>query len=395
MDKHRLAMMRLGGGGLLRRHYRVAAESYDHARQQTAAALCRAFAFLCGWADPARFLGKARGLWSRRPWRPAHTRFVQRSHPEPGEVSPRLSELLRVKVRELRSEFLEGQSGNVHRVQFRDASDVPRTVVLKKVDSAFEYDFYRRILEPFALDAPKTHGLIVTSSGRFLVMDYVPHEPARWTDYDKFRTAIRWLAKKDRIIHEHFKSILDTRLLNFAPDHPPLVDSIEDCIDIIRKGVERKVSPLLSPLLLHAVVQRRRLLHEIAADIFEKSRLTICHRDFHLKNVLFPVENPAAVYVIDWSNPEIDSVCVDLARLVLLAPPPIRGELIDLYRSHVDFDEFEERYRQTELIMTLQQFAWSFSVILEARRGPLNPPELRKVQTLQRRLVEHLGLGLD
>ena len=113
-----------------------------------------------------------------------------------------------MKVRELRSEFLEGQSGNVHRVQFRDASDVPRTVVLKKVDSAFEYHFYRRILEPLALDAPKTHGLIVTSSGRFLVMDYIPHEPARWTDCDKFRTAIRWLAKKDRIVHEHFRASL-------------------------------------------------------------------------------------------------------------------------------------------------------------------------------------------
>ncbi|MDQ3347025.1 MAG: phosphotransferase [Acidobacteriota bacterium] len=393
--KHRLAMLRQGGPGLLRRHYRLAAETYDDAGQGTAAARCRAMAFVCGCADAARSLGEVPRLWSRRPRRPAHQRFVQLSHLEPAEISLRLTELLREPVRELSSEFSAGQSGNVHRVQFRGASDLPRTVVLKKVDSTFEYDFYRQILEPLGLDAPKAHGHVVTSSGRFLVMDYVPHETARWTDHDKFRTAARWLAKKDRVVHEHFQSILDTGLLKFARHRPPLQENIDDAIDIIGAGVERKVSPLLSPLMLQGLRERRQLLHGLAADIFTKSQLTICHRDFHLQNVLFPVDDRAPVHVIDWSNPEVDSVCVDLARLVLLAPPPIRGELIEIYRSQVDFDGFAERYQQAEVVMTLLQFAWSFSVILHARRGPLNAAELRKARTLQRRLVEHLRLGLD
>ena len=395
LGKYRLAMLRHGRARLLHRHYRVAADAYDQERQQTAAARCRALAFMCGWIDAARSLGKVRGLWSRQPRRPAQERFVQRSHLEPAEVSLRLSELLRVPVRELISKFSAGQSGNVHRVQFRGASEVPRTVVLKKVESTFEYEFYRQILEPLGLDAPKAHGHVVTSSGLFLVMDYVAHEPTRWADHDKFRTAARWLANKDRLVHENFKRVLNTGLLKFARHRPPLQDCIEDAIDIVRKGVEHKVSPLLSPLLLQGLVQRRQLLHRLAADIFTKSRLTICHRDFHLQNVLFPLDNPSMVYVIDWSNPEVDSVCVDLARFVLLAPPPIRAELVAIYRSHVDFDGFEERYRQTESVMTLLQFAWSFSVILDGRRGPLNPAELRKARTVQRSLVEYLGLGLD
>ncbi len=395
LGKYRLAMLQHGGAGVLRRHYRVIADSYDQARQQTAAARCRAVGLVCGWIDAARSIGKVRGLWSSQPRRSAQQRFVQRSHLRPAEVSLVLTELLRVPVRELSLEFSAGQSGNVHRVQFRVASDVSRTVVLKKVESTFEYAFYQRILEPLGLDAPKAHGHVVTSSGRFLVTDYVAHEPARWTDHDKFRTAARWLAKKDRLVHEHFQSILDTRLLKFPRDRPPLQDSIEDAIDIVRRGVERKVSPLLSPLLLQSLVERRHVLHGLAADIFTKSRLTICHRDFHLQNVLFPLENRASVFVIDWSKPEVDSVCVDLARFVLLAPPPIRAELVAIYRSHVDFDGFEERYRQTESVMTLLQFAWTFSVILDGRRGPLNPAELRKARTVQRSLVEHLGLGLD
>ena len=395
LGKYRLAMLRHGRARSLRRHYQVAAASYDQERRQAAAARCRALALICGWIDGAASLGKVRRLWSRQPLRSADERFRQRSHLEAAEVSLRLTELLGVPVSELSSEFSTGQSGRVHRVHFRGASGLPHTVVLKKVDSTFEYDFYRQILEPLRLDAPKAHGHVVTSSGRFLVMDYVAHEPTRWTDHNKFRTAVRWLAHKDRLVHENFQSVLDTRLLKFSPDRPPLQDSIEDAIDIVRMGVEQKVSPLLSPLLLQGLERRRQLLHRLAADIFTKSRLTICHRDFHLQNVLFPLENPAVVKVIDWSNPEIDSVCLDLSRFVLLAPPPIRAELVATYRSHVNFDGFEERYRQTESVMTLLQFAWSISVILDGRRGPMNPAELRKARTVQRSLLEHLGLGLD
>ena len=395
LRKHWRDMLRHGGAASLARHYRAAAESYDRAEQRRAAARCRGMVFLCKSGDWGRFLRKARVVWAARPQGPGGRRFAQRSHLEPGEVSRCLSELLRVPVRGLTSEFSEGQSGHVHRVQFCDASEARRTLVLKRVDSGFDYEFYRQILQPLALDSPKTHGYVTTSTGRFLVMDYIPHEPARWTDHDKYRVAAHWLAKKDQVVHDHFQRILDTGLLSFTPGHPPLIDTIEDCIEILRKGVERDVSPLLSPLLLRTVVRRRGLLHQLAAAAFGASQLTVCHRDFHLKNVLFASDDPAAVYVIDWSNPQIDSVCVDLARLVLLAPPAIRGELIDIYRSRVDFPGFEERYRETESIMMLAQFAWTFSVVLEARREPLNAAELRKARTLQRRLVERLDLGLD
>lgn len=395
LRKHRLRMLRRGGAGWLAQHYRAVAESYEQAGLERAAARCRRAAFLCKWGDRARVLGNARRLWSRQARVPPHVRFAQRSHLDSADVSLRLSELLRVPVRGLTSEFSAGQSGHVHCVHFRDASEVRRTVVLKKVDTAFEFEFYTQVLEPLALDAPKTHGYVETSTGRFLVMDYVTHEPARWTDYEKFRMATRWLAKKDMVVHEHFQRILDTRLLHFRPDHPPLIDTIEDSIEILRKGVERDVSPLLSPLFLRSVVRRRRVLHRLAAAVFGKSRLTVCHRDFHLRNVLFPPHDATAIHVIDWSNPQIDSVCVDLARLVLLSPPPIRRELIDIYRAIVDFDGFEERYRETESIMMLAQFAWSLSVILEGRRQPHNTAELRKARTLQRRLVERLRLGLD
>ena len=394
LAKHRLAMLRHGGPGLLERHYQAAADSYHHAGSQAAAARCRALAILWGCVDAPRHLGNVSRLWANRAPRPPHQRFIQRSHLEPAEVSLPLAELLRMPVRELTSEFSAGQSGNVHRIQFRSGSDVPRSVVLKKVDSTFDYDFYRQILEPLGLDAPKAHGHVVTSSGRFLVMDHVPHEPPRWTDHDRFRAAVRWLTKKDRVIQEHFQRILDTGLLKFAPERPPLQNTIDDALDVIRRGAGTKVSPLLSPLMLQALLERRQLLHGFAADIFTKSRFTVCHRDFHLQNVLFPSDNPAAVCVIDWSHPEIDSVCVDLARLVLLAPPAIRGELIDIYRSQIDFDGFEKTYQQTETIMTLLQFAWNVSVVLEARRAPLGASQLRKMRALQRTLVEGLRLGL-
>ena len=44
--------------------------------------------------------------------------------------------------------------------------------------------------------------------------------------------------------------------------------------------------------------------------------------------------------------------------------------------------------------MSLVQFAWNFSAILEGRREPFTPAEVRKARSLERTIVERLGLGL-
>ena len=117
LRKHGLRMLRGGGAGLLARHYRAAAESYEHAGQPRAAARCRTIVLLSGCCDRPWLPRRARALWSRQPNPAGHQGFAQRSRLEPREVSLGLSELLGVPVRELVSEFSQGQSGHVHRVQ--------------------------------------------------------------------------------------------------------------------------------------------------------------------------------------------------------------------------------------------------------------------------------------
>jgi len=391
--KHLGRFVSEAGAGVVATRYREAAARYNRAGQQIAAARCRVIVRL------AAGLARVRQLRGRkRPGTAAdagHAGFRQRTTIDVARTAAALSELLHVEVRNVTTEFQAGQSGSVHRVEFSDGTNARRQVVLKRVEDGREYEFYRTILEPFALDSPRMYGHVVSEDGLLLAMEYVPHAPVRFSDYDRFLQAARWLAKKDRVVHENFQSIVGCGCLTFDRERPPFIRTIDDCIDILERGAERDISPLLSRAFVHHVAKRKALLDGYARKVFRTGRLTVCHRDFHIRNVLFPVVETGRTYVVDWSSPEIDSVCIDLARLVLTAPPDLRSRLIQVYRLQGDFDEFESVYDTAELLVSLAQFAWGFSAILQGRRGPFSTSELRRVRRLQTAVASGLQLGTE
>jgi glycosyltransferase involved in cell wall biosynthesis len=389
--KHWRALFFRTGPGVVATHYQQASARYADAAAPIAEARCRAVAWV------AYALERARVFRMRRPRvrSDGRTIFQQRSTIDAARISAGLSERLQVEIKSVTAEFQAGQSGSVHRVEFLDAAGERRSVVLKDVEDERDYTFYQRILEPFNLDSPHMFGHITAGDRLLLVMDYIPHAPVRFSAHDRFVQAARWLAKKDRIVHDNFHAIISTGYFTFDSARPPFTRTIEDCIDIIRRGVERAISPLLSRAFLRCLRQRLPLLYDYAGKIFRAGPLTVCHRDFHIKNILFPSEDAGRIYVVDWSRPEIDSVCIDLARLVLTAPLEIRDRLIEVYREGVDFEDFEAMYDRAELLVALTQFAWGFSVILEGRRGAFSTSEVRKVRRLQTDLVSRLQLGIE
>lgn len=394
LHKHLPRFLAGGRFSAVSAHLLRAAKAHERDGRRVAASRCRAEARVFAGLGRVLGAGHRRSAPEGVQTGPAKSTFAQRFAVDSVDLRAVLSEILGTDVRRATAEFQEGQSGNVQRVRFSDQASTSRTIVLKKVDSARDFQFYRAILEPYELDSPRMFGQVPTRDGYLLAIEYIPSvETGSW-DHDRFVQAAAWLARKDRIVRERFSEILGTGLVAFRPDRPPFMRTIADCLAVLQRGAERTLSPLLSSAWTRQILDRQEQLHDFAMQVFRRGPLTLCHRDFHLRNILFPANDAGRLYVIDWSHPEIDSVCLDLARLVHTAPAGIRRSLIDTYRSGNDFDCFDEVYRQAEALMALAHFAWSFSAILEGRRGSLTANEVLKMRRLQTHLATALRPGL-
>ena len=389
--RHLGALYRTGGVRLIAKHYQAAAGIHRESGDRLAFVRCRAL------GEAARCLDVRTLLGAPRPSQPSAATpaiFAQQWRIDTAAVAVSLSELLNETVERVTAEFQEGQSGSVHSIEF-EAGGARRRLVLKKVENERYYDFYRAVLDPLRLDSPRIYGHIRDAAGSLLlVMEHINHVPARFSDGPRLVAAAEWLAKKDTIVHEHFERLRGLGMLAFDPDRPPSARTVDECLDILRTAVERQTSPLLSAAWVQRLVERKQALYECGRVIF-RGRLTLCHRDFHVRNILFPPAPGAGVYVVDWSDPTIDSVCLDLARLVGTAPESFRDALIHAYRSRITVPAFAETYRRAEVLILLAQFAWGFSTIIHRRRGPFTTAELTKLRRLQSRLTAALGLGLD
>lgn len=394
LHKHLPRFLAGGRFSAVSAHLMRAATAHERDGRRVAAGRCRAVARVFAGLGRVRRPGRRRSAPTGVQTGPAKSTFAQRFAVDSVDLRAVLSEILGTEVRRATAEFQEGQSGNVQRVRFSDRTGTFRTIVLKKVDSARDFEFYRAILEPYGLDSPRMLGQVPVRDGYLLAIEYIPSVDAGSRDHDRFVQAAAWLAKKDRIVSERLPEILAGGLVAFQPDRPPFVQTIADCLAVLQRGAERALSPLVSAAWTRQILDRREQLHDFALQVFHRGPLTICHRDFHLRNILFPAGDAGRLYVIDWSHPEIDSVCLDLARLVHTAPAPIRPSLLDTYRSRNDFDGFDEVYRQAEVLMALAHFAWSFSAILEGRRGSLTAAEVQKLRRLQTHLATALRPGL-
>lgn len=57
--------------------------------------------------------------------------------------------------------------------------------------------------------------------------------------------------------------------------------------------------------------------------------------------------------MIDWSEPCIASVCVDLYKFVINTPEEIGLDLIDYYRKSIDFPEFDTVWAAVQQFQSL------------------------------------------
>ncbi len=276
-----------------------------------------------------------------------------------------LNEITTVKIQPQAT----GQTGNVYKLDLAEQGRTPHTVIIKKVANSSSYLFYKEILEPLKLDSPKMYGTVETEDGLFLVMEYIPHKPISWTDEERFTRAVNWLVKKDSIIYNNFSKVRESAYMKSLPASPPFRSRIDECLEIVAKGVDLKVSPMISTPLVEAFRNKQECLYELSRCLSVRGRTTVSHYDFQMHNILFASEaKEGKIYVIDWAEPKIDSVCMDLIGLVHCAPTGIRQKVIELYRSQVDCENFETTYAQSELLVDLSELAWTVEMAIKRRK---------------------------
>ncbi len=370
--KHYVAILRWAGPRALARHYRVAADWYRRGEDQRAARRCLMLAFLWSSLDPKALSHKLRQLLIRtKPIWPIPTLRKNTPHRIGPQFRNQLAGLLHLnEITNVRTQLqTTGHTGNVFKVGLLAQAGTPHTVIIKKVENSSDYLFYKEVLEPFNLDSPKMYGTVGTEDGLFLVMEYISHKPISWADEERFTQAVNWLIKKDSIIHDNFSRVRESSYMKSLSASPHFRYRIDQCLDIFSKGVDLNVHPVISSNTLQALRDEKECLYEVATRVSEEGRATVSHYDFQMHNILFGSEDrEGRIYVIDWAEPKIDSVCMDLIGLLHCAPEAIRQKLMEMYRSQVDFENFQAIYKQSEFLVDLSEVAWMVEMLINGRR---------------------------
>jgi len=315
----------------------------------------------------------------------------------PGVVA-QLSELLRVerKPRVHVEPQQGGCSDNVYKVTIWDRSGNSLRVVLKEVDDSRPYVFYKETLEPLELDSPRMYGHIEADGRLLLVMEYIDHEPTTWNDEKRYELALKWLIRKDRVIHDHFQTVAESSYMKTISIGPPFLQRVEYCLRVITDAADSTLSSVLPTQFLNLLTRNESRLYELATRVSKRGRLTVAHYDLQMGNILFKSakkklltfgKKKDVIYVIDWAEPKIDSVCVDLIGLVHIAPHALRQRLVDSYRREIDFVGFGEIYRDYELLLDLSELGWMAEMMADQKQAYINLAEFeRKAKELHHSL---------
>lgn len=294
----------------------------------------------------------------------------------PGDaVAERLARLLPFSVDALEMGSAMGWRRRTHLVVATDGAGRRTRLVLKHVKDLWHAAFYEEILRPLGLNSPAVYGHVDIAGRYYVVMEYIPHQHVNVRHARQLRQTAGWLAHKDAVCGSSLAWMRDSTSWNSLPLAGAVV---EQCLEIIRRGVEDGEGGPLAPSL-QFVLDRRSVIADLAADVFQNSPSTLCHFDFHPPNVLVGrKERRGELFVVDWSPPHIDSVCIDLAQFVGSVPGPLRRGVLDSYYSQVDFPRFEEIFRRAQLLNQFYYVTWDVQMIRGGRRDLLGSPQFHR-----------------
>lgn len=277
-----------------------------------------------------------------------------------------------------------GYSGKVHRLTVRDSRGLKTDYVVKGVSDDVPYRFYQEILAPWELNSPTMFGVFDGGDSLYLLLEHIPHDQPDWSNPAKYRRTIDWLARKDRIAGQRLASLLARPYLQRFD-----IGSLERRVEPVREAVRDGIDPLLDARLLRALAHGGAQFRRAARRI-RTGPQTVTHNDLQMLNVLFCNDHRRGeLFVVDWTQPAVGSVCVDLATLLHVAPAPLRGALRRRYLAHhSDFHDFPETFAAAQMHVHLSMLSWMIDAMRTGHRRAVHRTKLREIVTHLMRYFE-------
>ncbi len=246
----------------------------------------------------------------------------------------------------------EGSSGKVFRLSLLLKTGEVHDLIIRPEIPEFK-EFYEKILLSYKLDYPQVYGFLTHNYEFFVIQKYISHEYADYTSTRHYYVALEWLIKKDRVLQGNIEK-LSNHALPYL--HIKKFYGLREWYGEIFKSFESKNCPLINEPLINSLQVSTNLFEESLYTLENSKNKTIIHGDLSLHNFLFT--NIGETFVIDWTQPRIGSVAVDLASIIDSAPNNLKKELFRIYQDSFSTEDIDAEYKKAVKIRNLSYFAW-------------------------------------
>jgi len=228
---------------------------------------------------------------------------------------------------------------------------------LKEIENESEYLFYKEIVYVIGIHTPRIYGALPLDSRTYMLMEYIESFKTKWNDKQRYLKAIDLLIEKDLLVQNNWEKINQSHFVNKKVSYNMIIRDISR----INEGEKMKIH--ISYDELSEFLGRNKSRMKYIRNILSiRGMLTLCHNDFHLNNVILSKTNNK-VYLIDWKNPNIGSVFIDLAKIVNNAPQKFQQELLEYYKIKVKTIDFEYLYPIAEAYDHLGVLSWAVKAV--------------------------------
>lgn len=290
------------------------------------------------------------------------------------QIIQQLSPCLTFEIAQVQAEYDEiGSSKNLFKVSVFDVGQNEHAFMLKRQQDDRDYRLYQQYLEPYKLNSPQAYGCIELDGQCFLVMEHIQHLPPNWDDSEGYLKAVQWLIKKDRITLQNLDAIQKLDCLGTMEFY-----GVAYWLAIFEKWHKDSTANQQAQVVWARVNANQNRINDCIAELNQTGLQTVVHGDLHMSNILFRQDNNE-LFVIDWTQPHISSVTKDLASLYDNAPLNVKSELIKMYRTQIDFHNFEETFAKAKILRDVGYLSWMAEMINEGQGAEIAQTELDRV----------------
>jgi len=225
-------------------------------------------------------------------------------------------------------------------------------------------------------------GSIKINQRLYSIQQFISHYDFQWANKDAYDQVLDWLIKKDQICIENLSKFKNLKYLGKMK-----FNGIDSWFNQIQKAISK--SNRINKTLGDVLIKDRIKIQNALRTIETASPQTVIHGDLQMNNILFGKDEfEDQLFVIDWTQPRIGSVCVDLAQLVDHAPLEIQNDLVEKYLGKIPIDNFQSKFHAAQLIRNLCYLAWMALMINEREGSNIMQIEINRVS---QQLIEGLA----